>query len=277
MNNVPGNFHLFQENKGKIKTRVGAVFLGSHVIFRGYNLHTELKDMSWFELYVFGITGRRFSKEQLKLMEAMWMYTSYPDARLWNNRIASLAGSSRSTGSLGISSALAVSEAHIYGGGLSVEAITFLYETDLFLKTGKSLSECILSKLASMRRIAGYGRPLSAREDERNQHILGLAKELTLDKGHYLNLAFQVSHFLIESRYRMKINYGGLAAALAADLGFSAHEYAMFGYPAFLAGICPCFSESASKAEGVIYPASCADIVYEGNSRRSWYKSKTEK
>ncbi|MFD2272097.1 hypothetical protein ACFS07_15430 [Undibacterium arcticum] len=108
-----------------MKSRMGAFFPGSHVIFRGHDLHAELKDMDWVELYVFGITGRRFSAEQLRLMHAIWTYTSYPDVRLWNNRVAALAGSARSTGALGVAAALAVSEASIYGGGISLRAIDF--------------------------------------------------------------------------------------------------------------------------------------------------------
>ncbi|HEY4542485.1 MAG TPA: hypothetical protein VIG66_08960, partial [Noviherbaspirillum sp.] len=81
---------------GAIKSRMGAFFPGSHVVFRGQNLHIDLKNMDWVELYVFGITGRRFTPEQLRLMHSIWTYTSYPDVRLWNNRVAALAGSTRS-------------------------------------------------------------------------------------------------------------------------------------------------------------------------------------
>ena len=89
---------LLRENVGRLRSRVGGCFMGSHAMFRGKDLHAELADASWLDLYLFGITGRRFSKPQLRLLEAMWAYTSYPDARIWNNRIAALAGSARSTG-----------------------------------------------------------------------------------------------------------------------------------------------------------------------------------
>ena len=55
---------LLQENVGVLRSRMGTFYPGSHVIFRGYDLHTELKDMDWLELYMFGITGRRFTREQ---------------------------------------------------------------------------------------------------------------------------------------------------------------------------------------------------------------------
>ena len=111
-----------RENVGKVQSRVGGCFMGSHVVFRGKDLHAELGDASWLDLYLFGITGRRFSSAQLRLLEAMWVYTSYPDARIWNNRVAALAGSARSTGNLAISAALAASEAAIFGRGIDLRA-----------------------------------------------------------------------------------------------------------------------------------------------------------
>ena len=58
--------------------------------------------MNWVELYAFGITGLRLSPPQVKVLNALFVLTSYPDPRLWNNRVAALAGSARSTGALGV-------------------------------------------------------------------------------------------------------------------------------------------------------------------------------
>ncbi|MFD2272096.1 hypothetical protein ACFS07_15425 [Undibacterium arcticum] len=71
----------------------------------------------------------------------------------------------------------------------------------------------------------------------------------------------------------MRMNYGGLAAALAADLGLSPKEYYLFVFPAFLAGMQPCFIEASERPEGALYRISCADIAYEGRPQRSWRAS----
>ncbi|HJV82210.1 hypothetical protein [Noviherbaspirillum sp.] len=260
---------LLRENVGVLKSRMGAFFPGSHVIFRGHDLHTELKDMDWVELYMFGITGRRFSRAQLRLLHSLWTYTSYPDVRLWNNRVAALAGSVRSTGNLGVAAALAVSEASIYGRGIDMRAIDFLLRTRKCLAEGANLEMCIREELDTHRSIAGYGRPL-INGDERNQHLLALNKELGLGEGPYLKLAFEIEQFLFEGRLRMKMNYGGLAAALVADLGFSPRDYYLFSFPAFLAGMQPCLIEASEHPEGTLYPISCSDILYEGRPRRPW-------
>lgn len=260
---------VLQDNEGVLKSRMGAFFPGSHVVFRGHDLHTELKDMDWVELYVFGITGRRFSPEQLRLLHSIWMYTSYPDVRLWNNRVAALAGSTRSTGTLGVAAALAVSEASIYGRGIDMRAIDFLIRTRVRVNEGASLDDCIKEELESHRSIAGYGRPL-INGDERNQHLLALSKSLQLDQGEYLHLALAIETTLFSGRWRMKMNYAGLAAALCADLGLSPREYYLYGFPAFLAGMQPCFIESSERPEGTLYAIPCAAILCDGAPPRAW-------
>lgn len=263
---------LLDKYAGRIRSSMGTFVPGSHVIFRGHDLHTELNDMDWVELYVFGITGRRFSKDQLRLMHAIWMYTSYPDVRLWNNRVASLAASTRSTGNLGLAAALAVSEASIYGRGIDIRAINFLLRTAQRVEDGGTLLECIQEELDANRSIAGYGRPI-VNGDERNPHILALAKRLGLDQGKYLRLAMEVENVLLNGRWRMKMNYAGVCAALAADLGLSGREYYLYLYPAFLAGMTPCLIEASERPEGVIYPVACENILYDGPPRRTWKKS----
>jgi hypothetical protein len=263
------NKNRVPHQSGVLKSRVGAFFPGSHVIFRGHDLHTELKDMDWVELYVFGITGRRFTRSQLRLMHSIWTYTSYPDVRLWNNRVAALAGSVRSTGNLGVAAALAVSEASIYGRGIDMRAIDFLLRTRKRVDAGEALEECIKEELKNHRSIAGYGRPL-INGDERNPHMLALSKSLGLDQGEYLRLALAIDDTLSNGRWRMKMNYGGLAAALCADLGLSPREYYQFMFPAFLAGMQPCYSEAADNGEGALYPTPCAAILYTGLARRAW-------
>lgn len=266
---------LLQANHGVLKSRMGTFYPGSHVIFRGHDLHRDLKDMDWMELYVFGITGRRFTQEQLRLMHSIWTYTSYPDVRLWNNRVAALAGSSRSTGNMGVAAALAVSEASIYGRGIDMRAIDFLIRTRRRVDEGASLLECIRQELDSQRSIGGYGRPL-INGDERNPHMLELAGELGLNQGPYLRLAFTIEETLVAERLRMKMNYAGLVAALVADLGFSPREYYLFLFPAFLAGMQPCFIEAVDRPEGTLYPTACIDVLYEGQSPRRWSNQREE-
>lgn len=269
MTSNPALVALLAQRSEFVRSRMGFFAPGQRVIFRGKDLHTELGSAEWMRLYVFGITGRQFSENEIKLLNAIWTYTSYPDVRLWNNRVAALAASTRSSATLGLGAALAVSEAKIYGRGIDFRAIRFLQNTRAAVAEGALLGDCVRRELTAQRSIAGYGRPI-INGDERNPHMLKLAASLGLDKGPYLALAGEIDEFLRVGRLRIKMNYGGLVAALAADLGFSAREYHLFMFPAFLAGMPPCLVESSEQPAGTLYALACDDVVYEGAANRDW-------
>ena len=260
---------LLEQHVGKLVTSAGAFFPGERAVFRGHDLHTSLKDMDWLELYLFGITGRRFTPQQMKVLHAIWTYTSYPDTRLWNNRVAALAGTARSTGNLGIAAALAVSEAQIYGRGVDMRTSEFLIRARIQVDTGADLAELVRAELKRQRGIAGYGRPITS-GDERIVPMMALVREQKLDGGSHLKLAFEVEKILLAGRWRLHMNYAALAAALTADFGLTLHEYYFFVIPAFLAGMPPCYLDAADKAEGLLFPLPCRVMSYEGVPHRRW-------
>ena len=263
---------LLLQNVGRLKSRVGGCFLGSHVMFRDKNLHTELADARWLDVYMFGITGRRFSESELRLLEAIWSYTSYPDGRIWNNRVAVLAGSARSTANLGVSAALAVSEASIYGRGIDIRVSDFLIRTREHLAAGGELGPFVKRELAEQRSLAGYGRPISNQRDERLDPILKLARELGLGDGPHVRIAHDVERFLLDSRLRMTMNYGAIAAALTADMGLSAREHYLYVFLAFFAGMTPCYLDAAARPANTVLPLPCDAVGYHGAPKRSWKK-----
>jgi len=264
-----------EQHVGKLTTSAGAFFPGERVVFCGQDLHASLNDLDWLELYLFGINGRRYTQPQMKVLHAMCTFTSYPDARLWNNRVAALAGSARSTGSLGIAAALAVSEAQIYGRGVDLRASEFLIRAKNEVDCGADLKQIVRSELKRHRGIAGYGRPIVA-ADERIAPMMALVREQGLDNGAHLKLAFDVENVLLEGRWRMHMNYAALAAALCADVGMSPREYLFSSLPAFLAGMPPCYLDAEEKSEGLLFPLPCRTLSYEGVTRRYWRDRKSD-
>lgn len=96
-------------------TAMGAWFPEGRVVLRGRDVLNDLGRRRWMELFVFGITSRE-SPRLARLIEGIWAIScSYPEPRIWNNRVAALAGTVRSTGVLAVSSAIAVTEATLYG------------------------------------------------------------------------------------------------------------------------------------------------------------------
>lgn len=264
--NGPG---LLESHVGILRTKVGACWPGTRAVFRGCDLHQELRNSDWIALYLFGITGRHFSPAQIRLLHAIWVNTSYPDARIWNNRVAGLAGSTRSTPALGISAALAVSEARLFGGGAGLRAFDFFLRAGRALDSGQELPKFITEEL-SIRHICGYGRPINS-HDERLPWLAGIAAELELDQGKYFRLAYDVEKILLGMGKRnLLMNFAGMAAALCADIGLAAREFHVFRIPTLLAGMSPCWMEAAEKPEGALFPTPCGGIAYEGVAQRHW-------
>ncbi|MES2153226.1 MAG: citrate/2-methylcitrate synthase [Pseudomonadota bacterium] len=257
---------LLEHTVGHLKSRMGAAVIGSHALFRGHDLHAELRDMDWVELYLFGITGRRFTPAQVELLHGILVYTSYPDARIWNNRVAALAGSARSTPALGISAALALSEAGIYGGQPGVKAIDFFLRARRALEQGRNLAGIV----AWEKRIYGYGRPTPELGDERLPWLLALANKLGLGAGPHLAIALETEQLLLLKNARLRMNYAAMTAALCADMGFSIAEFHMFRVPLFLAGMPPGYIEARERPEGSLFPVPCRHVCYEGVAKRQW-------
>lgn len=263
------NDHPLDRFNGPLHTAVGACWPGSHAVFRGHDLHADLRNADWLDLYVFGITGRRHTPEQIRLLHSIWVLTSYPDSRLWNNRVAALAASARSSPALALAAAVAVSEAGIYGGGPGLRAIDFFLRAGAAVRAGEALEAFLSTELAG-RKIYGYGRPIDS-HDERLPALMDSVVSLGFADGFHYRLSFAVERFLVEQHKPfLLMNYAALTAALAADLGFSPREYQLFNILKTLAGMPPCIVEAAKKPDGAIFPRACDQINYVGSGVRDW-------
>lgn len=241
---------------------LGKVFPTERVVFRGKDLHHDLKDLTWFELYLYGITGRFFTERELKMLNYIWVSTSYPDPRIWNNRVAALAGTARSTGPLAVGAAISVSEATIYGGRPILAGIDFFLRAQKAIESGTILDEFIDEELKTCKTIYGYGRAM-VQGDERVPPMIKFMRELSFDEGNYVKLAFEIEN-LLKRKKQLVMNIGALCNSLAADMGLSPFEYASFMILVFVAGMVPCYMEAAQKKEGCFFPIRCSNVVYEG-------------
>jgi len=257
------------QNEDRWVTEMGGWFPGERVVMRGQDLHVDLGDMDWMALYLFSITGRRFNEPQLRVLNAIWTSTSFPEPRLWNNRVCALAGTARSTGALAVGAAVAVSEASIYGGRPFIRALDFFIRAQNALSSGIELEKYIQEELKSTRYIYGYGRPV-IRQDERIPHLMARIESENLDGGKYYILAFEVEKLLIRKNPNLHMNVAALYAALAADMCFSEREFYFFMIPCFAAGMLPCLIDAATKVEGSFFPLRCDRITYDGPPRRAW-------
>ncbi len=242
------------------------------VILRGKELFSELKDLRWMGLLLYGITGRIFDENAVRLFEAIWsISTSYPDPRLWPNRIAAFAGTARSTATSGIGAAVAICEAVNFGHRANIKTMDFFLRTKQAVDKGANLDELVQLEMKKYRGIPGYGRIIPPKKDERIGPMMEIARKLGFAEGEYVRLAFQVEEALIRGRWRRYINISGLAAALVADQGLTVREHYVYLTLCFTGGMIPCFIDAMDKPEGCFFPLRCSRVQYEGQApRRQW-------
>jgi len=252
------------------QTAMGAWFPGERVVLRGKDVFSELNNNTWMEFFIYGLTGKT-SANIAKLLEGVWLIsTSYPDPRLWNNRVAALAGTCRSTGVLAAAAGISVSEATIYGLKPIKGAMDFLYRAAEKLELGESLESIIKKELKTYRAVHGYGRPLVS-ADERVKPLMEYADSLGMADGPYIKLAFEIEQWFKNSRYKYQINIAAVSAALFADCGITPNEKYYMATLSFIAGIYPCYISSLEQPEGSFFPLNTNRINYRGaNKPRVW-------
>lgn len=260
------------EYENIIRTKMGAAFGGERVVFRGQDLHHELCDMEWMEFYLYGITGKRFSKPVVELLNFMWACTSYPDPRIWNNRIVSLAASSRATAPQALSAGLISSEASLFGYRVGAQAMTFLQRLGKAVQEGQKMEEFVERELEVNRVIPGFGRPM-ANGDERVPHIIGKIESLRLNEGLHYELCLEVIEF-VEGKWGRKVNMAAFLGAKLADFGFTPVQYELYLFTAFTAGMGMGYMEELDKPEGTFLPFRCSSLVNIGNNiEKKWISS----
>ena len=253
------------------QTDMGAAFVGERAVLRGKDIFKELNTLSWFKYLMFGINGKIYSNNEIELIEKLWTCTvSYPDPRIWNNRISALSGTARATAQLSISAAIATTEATIYGNQIIKSSINLIHRAKKIKDNKQSLEKFVINELKNKRAIAGYGRPIIS-TDERIEPIILEAKKLNLADGPHLKIAFDIEKILQAKRYRIKMNISALNAAIMADLGFNEKDYYYASILSFSAGMIPAYIDTADNhKEGTFFPLACKRLNYKGKNIRHW-------
>jgi hypothetical protein len=263
---------FLKQHEGILRTTFGGCMPGSRAVFRGLDLHSEFKNSSWMELHIYGITGRRLTPNQLRVLEGLWTCSSYPDSRLWNNRIATLAGSVRSPGGMGYCGALASSDTQIMGRQVDQAIADFLWRACKRVNAGEDLETIVREERERVKIIKGYGRPVAQTQvDERLPFTIALLEREGITQGDHFKLMFEIELALAKVVGRkLPITYAAVVTAVTLDMGFHPNECYLFDMLIFFAGFGPCYLDGLKREEGVSFVISCEKLRYDGVKPRKW-------
>lgn len=250
----------------------GAVSLGGQVQFRDKSLHGELLESNYIALLAYGVTGRYPSPEETAVIQGLFVATSYPEWRIWNNRIAALAGTVRSSPGLALGAAIAVSEAALYGGGPHVRLYDYLTQVRARLEAGELLADIVAKSVASGERLAGFGRPVAPdKVDERIAPLKELWDRRGPEKSYFVPLVFDIEVELVKRcRSPIRMNAASVYVSTLMDLGFSREEVSTLLSAVFLAGMNPCYMAASAGPENDLCSMNLDQLTYEGPAPRKW-------
>lgn len=271
---------------GHWSTALGGWHPGEGVTLHHTDLLNDVAQEGWMATVMFAITKRRFDKQQCHLFECLWSICgSFPEPRLWNNRVAAIAGNARSTAALGTAAAVATSEAIIYGNRPIIASMDFIRQSLIQTKQGQSLDEILDHALAAPRqgnsargpnrdlaRLPGFGRPITSK-DERIEPLMKKVTELGYEKGEHLQLAFDLEAKLIQRGSKLRLNISPIMGALCADQGLTTRQYNYFIVLCCCAGFLACGTDAENHPPGSFYPLPCSALEYLGPAARSWQEN----
>lgn len=264
-------------------TSLGAWIPGERVVMHGQNILSTMKGKSWMEMFLLGITGHTPEQKTAQFLDALLaLIGCYPDPRLWNNRVSTLAGTCRSTPGLAVGASISVSDAIIYGAQPACAAFAMLYRFRKAIRNGDKLDTLIEKKKKDqstgrpakgknrlVARFPGYGRPTS-KADERIAPFMEIAKNYGFDKGEAVTLSFKIEKALQTSGYPLKINIAALIAAFCLDQNLTEKQFYQYFLHCFNVGFAACHMDATTQPEGSFFPMRCEQIFYSGVNSRQW-------
>ncbi len=261
---------FWDERRGVIRTKRGGWIIGDKVRIRDYSLLDDLVGkVSYFQSLILNITGELPSPEISRWVEALYQCLSFPDPRIWCNQIGTLGGTLRASSVASITAGILASDSRMYGPGTIASVYGFLHEGLEAARCGETTEAIVQRYQRSPRHrvaIPGFGRPI-ATGDERVVAMERVAKELGLETGEYLALAYDVEAYLQEHQGE-GMNLATYLVSGMMDQGWTLPQIQQISSIIVTSGVAACYGEAYENPPESFLPLRCDDIDYRGKAPR---------
>jgi len=264
------NYQPWEKYHGRIVSSRGGWKIGSGVKNCGYDMMNDLVGKaSYMQVVVLNATGRLPNKAIADWIETIHICLSWPDPRIWCNRIGALAGSSRTSSVAASCLGVLAAESTSYGIKPLISGVEFIEHAYTQIELGLSVDEFIteeVKKHGGKPYLMGYARPI-AKGDERIPAMEKVSEKLGFTIGKHLSLAYKIEEIL-SGRFDETMNINGYMSAFLVDQGFTATEVYRTFSALVVSGVTACYADTADRVEGGFAPLKTTDVIYKGAPTR---------
>ena len=264
------NYQPWETFSGRIVSRRGGWKIGEGVQCGGFDMMEDLVGKtSYMQVVVLNATGKLPTKNLADWLEAVHICLSWPDPRIWCNRIGALAGTSRTSCVAASTLGVLAAESSSYGIKPLISGVEFIQHAYREVSKGLSVPEFIteeVKKYAGKPYLMGYVRPI-AKGDERIPAMEAVTKNLGFEIGEHLKLAYQIEAEL-NAKYDETMNINGYMSAFLSDQGYSSTETHRIFSSLVISGVTACYTDTVDRVEGGFSPLKTAEIAYKGAALR---------
>lgn len=224
---------------------------------------------SYFQVLILNATGRLVEKRLADWVEAIHICLSWPDPRIWCNRIGALGGTTRTTVVAATTAGILAGDSKGYGQKPLLEGVKFIQSALIAHNKGMSVQDIVSTECArhgGRPNLMGFARPL-AKGDERLEAMERVEEALEFTPGPHLELAYQIEEILMR-QFNESMNVNGYVSAFMADQGFTPNEIYQIFSVVTTSGVTACYLDTLNRPAESFLPLRCDDMDYQGKAPR---------
>jgi citrate synthase len=265
------NYSYWDEQRGKIKSKKGGWRIGEKVECHGLDMMVDVVGkLTYMQLVILNATGRLASKNMADWFESIHICLSWPDSRIWCNRVGSLGGSAGTNAVALVCAGVLAADSTSYGPRTIMSGIDLITRAHRSVGSGINIEDFVATEIKNMGgkpHLMGYARPI-VKGDERVVVLEKNSKKLGFEQGEHLKLAYKIEAIL-DRNYGESMNMNGYISAFVSDQNFSAMEIYRICSVMVSSGVAACGVDSADRINGSFAPLHVEDIIYTGIPSRS--------
>jgi hypothetical protein len=264
------NHSYWDDQRGKIKSKKGGWRMGEKIECHGLDLMEDVVGkLSYMQLVILNATGRLESKAMADWFEAVHICMSWPDPRIWCNRVGSLGGSVGANAVASVCAGVLAADSTSYGPRTIMRGIDLIVRAYTSVTSGINIEQFVADEVerkGGKPHLMGYARPV-VKGDERVVVLEKNAELLGFKRGGHLELAHQIESIL-DREFGESMNLNGYMSAFVSDYGFSALEIYQILSVMVSSGVAACHVNNTAEPHGSFAPLQIQDIKYGGSQAR---------